>query len=156
MKKAFSIGVMGVFIDQVTKMFVLAKLKLNDSVSIIANFFNLTYIKNTGGAFGLFSNGTIILAVISIAFICYLVYYFYKYKLNSNLYQFILGLLLAGVIGNLIDRLVKGYVIDFLDFKIFGYDFPIFNVADIFVVCGMLLFILVIMKEGDGLESKSQ
>lgn len=155
MKKAFLIGIIGIVIDQVTKLFVVANLKLHDSVGVITDFFNFTYIRNTGGAFGMFSNSTIILALISLVFLGYLIYYFYKNKLNGTVYQIILGLVLSGVTGNLIDRLVKGYVIDFFDFKIFGYNFPIFNVADIFVVCGMFLFILIIMKDGDSIESKS-
>ena len=112
-------------------------------VNIIDNFFSLTYVLNDGAAFSLFASRTYIL--IFIALICLL---FIIYELKNNLDDRVLSvgysLALAGLLGNFIDRLIDGYVIDYLSFKIFGYNYPIFNFADMLIVVGI---IIVVIKE---------
>lgn len=112
-------------------------------VNIIDNFFSLTYVLNDGAAFSLFASRTYIL--IFIALICLL---FIIYELKNNLDDRVLSvgysLALAGLLGNFIDRLIDGYVIDYLSFKIFGYNYPIFNFADMLIVIGV---IIVVIKE---------
>ena len=114
-----------------------------NTVNIIDNFFSLTYVLNDGAAFSLFASKTYLL--ILIALICL---FFIIYELKNNLDDRVLSigysLVLAGLLGNFIDRLIDGYIIDYLSFKILGYSYPIFNLADILIVVGI---IVVIIKE---------
>ena len=113
------------------------------TVNIIDNFFSLTYVLNDGAAFSLFASRTYLL--ILIALICL---FFIIYELKNNLDDRVLSigysLVLAGLLGNFLDRLIDGYIIDYLSFKIFKLNFPIFNFADILIVVGI---IVVIIKE---------
>ena len=113
------------------------------SVNIIDNFFSLTYVLNDGAAFSLIASRTYIL--ILIALICLL---FIVYELKNNLDDRVLSvgysLVLAGLLGNFIDRLIDGYVVDYLSFRIFSFNYPVFNLADILIVLGI---IIVIIKE---------
>ena len=113
------------------------------TVNIIDNFFSLTYVLNDGAAFSLFASRTYLL--ILIALICL---FFIIYELKNNLDDKMLSigysLALAGLLGNFLDRLIDGYIIDYLSFKILGYNYPIFNFADILIVVGI---IIVIIKE---------
>ena len=113
------------------------------TVNIINNFFSLTYVLNDGAAFSLFASRTYLL--ILIALICL---FFIIYELKNNLDDRILSigysLALAGLLGNFLDRLIDGYIIDYLSFKILGYSYPIFNLADILIVVGI---VIVIIKE---------
>ena len=97
----------------------------------------------------MFSNGTIILALVSMTFLFFAIKYIYELKNISKLSVFSYGMLLGGIIGNLIDRLFRNYVIDFLSFNIFGYSFPVFNIADCFIVVSIILIIIeTLLKEG--------
>lgn len=113
------------------------------TVNIIDNFFSLTYVLNDGAAFSLFASRTYLL--ILIALVCL---FFIIYELKNNLDDRVLSigysLVLAGLLGNFIDRLIDGYIIDYLSFKILGYNYPIFNLADILIVVGI---VIVIIKE---------
>ena len=113
------------------------------TVNIIDNFFSLTYVLNDGAAFSLFASKTYLL--ILIALICL---FFIIYELKNNLDDRVISigysLVLAGLLGNFIDRLIDGYIIDYLSFKILGYSYPIFNLADILIVVGI---VIVIIKE---------
>ena len=140
-------------IDIVSKFIISRICTLNNSVSVINNFFSITYTHNYGGAWSILSSSTLFITVISIIVITGIIYYMYKHKINNNFEKMGYILLLSGAIGNLIDRIIYGYVIDFLDFNIFGYNFPIFNIADICIVCG--IFIIVIMQiRGDKNDNK--
>lgn len=140
-------------IDIVSKFIISRICTLNNSVSVINNFFSITYTHNYGGAWSILSSSTLFITVISIIVIIGIIYYMYKHKINNNFEKMGYILLLSGAIGNLIDRIIYGYVIDFLDFNIFGYNFPIFNIADICIVCG--IFIIVIMQiRGDKNDNK--
>ncbi len=113
------------------------------TVNIIDNFFSLTYVLNDGAAFSLFASRIYLL--IFIAIICL---FFIIYELKNNLDDRVLSigysLVLAGLLGNFLDRLIDGYIIDYLSFKILGYNYPIFNFADILIVVGI---VIVIIKE---------
>ena len=113
------------------------------TVNIIDNFFSLTYVLNDGAAFSLFASRIYLLILIAI--ICL---FFIIYELKNNLDDRVLSigysLALAGLLGNFLDRLMDGYIIDYLSFKILGYNYPIFNFADILIVVGI---IIVIIKE---------
>ena len=97
----------------------------------------------------MFSNGTLLLAIGSIVFLIFALKYLYDLKYISKLSTFSYGMLIGGIIGNLIDRVFRNYVVDFLSFNIFGYSFPVFNIADCFIVISIILIVVEsLMKEG--------
>jgi len=117
-------------------------------VELIQNFFYIINVKNTGAAWGMFTGNVLLLAIISI-FVLILLYFFLKDEKNLRKLQIsYYGLLYAGIIGNLIDRIFNGYVTDFLNFYIFNYDYPVFNIADIFIVVGILLMMIDVVRGG--------
>jgi signal peptidase II len=131
-----------VVIDQITKALTRTHLDLYDSVPVINNFFHLTYITNDGMAFGLnFPGGIYVFSVISIILTGVIFVYLWKEQHNHFLMRLSLALILAGAIGNLIDRLLFGKVVDFFDFMIGNYHWYIFNVADTAVTIGMILYL---------------
>ena len=137
-----------VIIDQAIKFFLSSKMTLNSSVVLIKNILNITYVHNTGAAFSLFEGYTWLLIIIGILAIIGLVYYISKLVHITDYDMFTYSLLLGGVVGNLIDRIIHGYVIDYIGLNIFGYKFPIFNFADICIVVSVIL-IFVSMIKGD-------
>ncbi|MBR3230200.1 MAG: signal peptidase II [Bacilli bacterium] len=145
MKKSIMILVICLFIDQLIKNIIINVLSIGESISIIKNFFSITYVRNSGAAFSILESNTILLIIISV---CALIFIF-KYISKDNLSNFeclLYGLLSGGICGNLFDRIVYKSVIDYLDFNIFGYKFPIFNFADILIVVSMFL-IIITMKD---------
>lgn len=115
-------------------------------IEVLNNFFYITNVNNTGGAWGIFSGNVLFLSIISI-FVIILLYFFFKEEKNINkLSVTYYGLLFAGIIGNLIDRVMNGYVTDFLNFYIIGYDYPVFNIADILIVLGIVLMIIDVVR----------
>src|SRR3989338_6224702 len=124
----FSTALIIILIDQLSKFFVRTNFQLNQSIPIINNIFHLTYINNTGAGFGILKTQTLILIFVSIIVIGIILYNFDKIKNKETLLQVLVGFVLGGTIGNLIDRIANGYIIDFLDFQIW----PIFNFADSF------------------------
>jgi signal peptidase II len=128
--------------DQVSKYIVDQNFHLGTGFSIIDNFFYFTYVRNTGAAWGILSGKLNLFFVISIVATIIIVYYFVHTKEYQKLSRFGLVMIFSGMIGNLIDRAVLGYVRDFLDFIIFNYNFPVFNIADMGIVIGVCLLIL--------------
>ena len=113
------------------------------TVNIIDNFFSLTYVLNDGAAFSLFASRTYLLILIAIICLFFIIYEL-KNNLDDRMLSIGYSLALAGLLGNFLDRLIDGYIIDYLSFKILGYNYPIFNFADILIVVGI---IIVIIKE---------
>lgn len=141
-----------ILLDQASKIAIMANFKPGQSKAIMGNFFALTYVTNKGGAFGLFSNhpwffvllaGLLVLA--GIAFIP-------KIWKMSGMMKLSFGLLVGGTIGNLIDRLRFGSVVDFLDFRIW----PTFNVADIAICAGVVLLVIQLLTLKDHEEEKTE
>ena len=131
-------------VDQWTKYVVQQKLPLYLRVEVIHGFFNLTHVRNTGGAFGIFGGqrgglGSLLFVVVSLIAIGILLFLFIKMKEEKEMISFSFPLILAGAIGNLIDRLRYGEVIDFLDFHLFSYHWPAFNIADSAITVGVIL-----------------
>ncbi len=133
----FCFIVLLIFLDQISKFYARSNLGglTHSSIAVVKNFFYLSLVKNKGTAFGLFKNQSLFFLAISffaVVFISYLVF-----KRNSR-FAFPLCFILAGASGNLIDRLIFGFVIDFLDFRIW----PVFNLADFFICfgAGLLIF----------------
>lgn len=128
-------------IDQLTKLVVLNSLKHVENVDIIKGFFSLTYVENRGAAFGMLEGGKwIFLAITAAVVVLVAVYYVKMQKTKENLWlRVAMAMIVSGAVGNAIDRLFRGFVVDFLNFWIFGWDFPVFNFADILVVLGTIL-----------------
>ena len=135
-------------IDVISKIIIDNFLVLNKSIKIINNFFNLTKVYNNGASFSILSGYQVLLIILAIIILIFLTIYQKKFKENNrNTMAF--SLLYAGIVGNLVNRIFLGYVIDFLDFKIFNYNYPVFNIADIFIVFGITLLIIAILKKED-------
>lgn len=134
-----------VFLDQFTKYLAAKYLMPIGSYPVIKHFFHLTYVENRGAAFGMLQNKTLFFIVITVVVGIVLIYSMIKLPGNS-LYNYTLAMILGGAIGNLIDRVRLGYVVDFIDFKFFP---AVFNVADSFIVVGaIILGYLMIFKGG--------
>ena len=112
---------------------------------VINNFFNFTLCYNTGGAWSIFSGNTLFLIIISVVALGAIIYTIAKSK--TNFYKYSSAIFIGGLLGNLYDRIFFGKVTDFLDFIIFGYDFPVFNVADCFICIGVVLMLIALIKE---------
>ena len=154
-RKIFAIAVISLFIDQMSKILVGIFLTLNKTVPIIKNFFSLHYIQNYGAAWSIFDNKVDFLILVSLVALFIIYHYMYTFKKNKR-NNLAFGLLLGGIIGNLLDRVFLGYVRDFLSFKIVSYHYPIFNFADTFIVIGVFLLIIAIRKGEDNNESRSK
>lgn len=131
-----------ILLDMVSKYIVSRLLIVNESVMIIKNFFNITYVRNTGAAFSIFSGNTFLVMVISFMIIMGIILYISKNKSSNKIEKISYSLILGGAIGNFIDRIIYGYVRDFIEIDIFGWDYPIFNLADVFVVVGVILLVI--------------
>ena len=134
-------------LDQIIKLLIMKFIHENQIITIIPNFFSLTFVKNTGAAFSILEGKTSLLIIISVFFITLIHEYIKKENNITKLSSISYGLILGGVFGNLIDRIIYKSVIDFLSFKFFGYSFPIFNFADMCITIGILLLIIDIIKE---------
>jgi signal peptidase II len=139
-----------VALDQITKYAIEAELSLGQSIEIIKGFFSLTYARNTGAAWSILTGQMTFFYIISTIALVVMTYFLFKTDKKENLQRIALALLIAGTLGNFIDRLMFQYVRDFLDFIILGYDFPIFNVADISLNVAIGLLILETILEGRG------
>ena len=135
-------------VDQLTKAVVTQKISLYGSNEIIPDFFNITYIQNRGAIFGFFSQSGsqlvyILLTLTSLAALALVVYYFFKTPPDEKLMKISLSFILGGALGNLADRIFRGYVVDFMDFYVKKWHWPSFNVADSCITIGAILLIFL-------------
>lgn len=133
--------------DQFTKHLVSSSMQLGQSQEIIDNLFYFTYAHNTGVAWGMLAGHLWLFIVVALVSAVLMIVFFKRTRKEEILTRFGLVLTFAGMIGNLIDRMVLGYVRDFIDVIIFNYNFPIFNIADMAVVIGVALIIIEIIFE---------
>ena len=141
-----------VVLDQVTKYFAVMGLKDKPSIAIIENVFELHYLENRGAAFGMLQGQKIFFVCITIVILAVIAYVFAKMpnEKKYNKLNIALVFIVSGAIGNLIDRVAYNYVVDFLYFKLI--DFPVFNVADIYVTLASIYFailVLFVYKDSD-------
>ncbi len=133
--------------DQLTKYFTVHNIALNHSVTLIDNVLNLTHVHNKGAAWNILNNQVDILIIISGIAISYFCMIAYKHRHRPKYKILIYGLVIGGSVGNLIDRIFLGYVVDMIDVSFIN--FPIFNFADICISIGMVCIIIMIMLYGE-------
>lgn len=137
-------------LDQLTKYIIDSSMSLGQSITIIDGFFNLTYVRNTGAGFSILEGHMTFFYIITIIALIFLCYLLFTSTNESKYYRLAILMMIAGTLGNFYDRIVYKYVIDFLDFIIFGYDFPVFNVADICLTVGVAIYLLLYVLETKG------
>ncbi|MFW5976496.1 MAG: signal peptidase II, partial [Bacillota bacterium] len=143
----YIISVIIILLDQWIKFLIDNSFQYGQSYPIIQNKFHLTYVRNSGAAFGIFKEYTYLFIIFSIFIIIFLLYLLYRSPKNI-IFEIGMGMILGGAIGNLIDRIRLGFVIDYIDIHIW----PIFNLADIFVTLGIIIFLYFIWKDRSILE----
>ncbi|HAB66128.1 MAG TPA: signal peptidase II [Firmicutes bacterium] len=154
-KKILITAVIALIIDQLTKTLAELFLKLNVSFKVINKFFYFTLCHNEGAAFGLFSGSRIFIIVGTVIALLLLYHFTFCFKKN-NRNNIAFGLIYGGLAGNFLDRIIFGYVIDFLDFYIFKLDYPVFNFADIAIVIGVILLVYATIRGEEVSENNSK
>ncbi len=132
--------------DQLTKWYVRRTVSLYESIAVIDSLFNITHVRNTGGAFSLLAGSSRAVRLpffllVSMVAVVVLLFFVRRVRPEQRLLLFALGVILGGALGNFVDRLVYGEVTDFLDFHWRGYYWPAFNVADSCITVGMLILL---------------
>ena len=143
------------FIDQLIKYFVIHNLELYKSIKLIPNFFYITFVKNDGAAFSILRGNRWLLIAIGIIALMFMIKLIIMDKKITKLDVVSYSLVIGGILGNLVDRVLYGSVIDYLDFYLFRYNAPVFNFADSCIVIGAIIIICVLIKEGNNYESNN-
>jgi len=152
--------VVGLVLDLVTKwLFAKYFATGNDDIIVISNFFKFTFVKNTGAAYGILGDNTLLLTIVSVVFV--IAFAIYDYFNHSNNIWYVLGIsfIVSGAIGNLIDRLFLGYVRDFISIRLFSF---VFNIADLLITVGVICFIIFLIismikerkEKSNGMDNK--
>src|SRR5690625_84846 len=141
--KYYLIALIVIALDQWTKWLIVKYMELYEQITVIENFFYITSHRNKGAAWGILQGQFIFFYIITVLFTIGIIYYLHKYGKNNRGLAISLSFILGGAIGNFIDRLFRKEVVDFLDVMIFTYDYPIFNIADSFLVIGVILFAII-------------
>lgn len=138
--------IFSILTDQLTKLWAVDVLKDGESIKLIGNFLRFTYAENKGAAFSILQNQLWFFIIATVFMLAVLGVLYFRTKNITNLSRLSIAMIAGGAVGNFIDRLRLGYVVDFIDVR-FGsfYNFPIFNIADSFVVCGTFLMIILIL-----------
>ena len=153
-EKVYSIAAILLIIDQFVKLLVRTKMKVLTEIKIIPNFFSIYYVENKGAAFSILNGKTYIFIIVALVLL-FLIDRYLKEEKFTKLSIISLGMIIGGIVGNLIDRLLYHSVIDYLSFNIFGYNFPIFNIADIGITVGCFLYIIELIRRSIN-ENKSR
>ncbi|EGQ4279195.1 TPA: lipoprotein signal peptidase [Staphylococcus pseudintermedius] len=133
--------------DQLTKFIIRTQMTLGESFAVVPKFLYITSHRNNGAAWGILSGKMTFFYIITIIVLIALIVFYIKEAKNNMLMQIAISLLFSGALGNFIDRVSIGEVVDFIDTVIFGYDFPIFNIADASLTIGVVLLIIVLLKD---------
>ena len=153
-----TLTILGLLFDQATKLYIHRSMQLFDSIPVVTDFFNITYVRNRGAAFSFLSEASwrlpFFIAITLVAAIAIIVA-FHKLRDDQKLAQTSLAMIFSGAVGNLIDRLRLGEVIDFLDVHWYRYHWPAFNVADSLICVGVFLVALDMLLEERSLKEQS-
>lgn len=141
------------FLDQITKVYVDASMRLHESIPVIQGLFSITYVRNPGAAFGFLADASppfraIFFVAVTVLAIILVVHYIWKSRADEPFLTFALSLILSGAVGNLIDRVRLGEVIDFLDVYIGSTHWPAFNVADSAISVGAVILFIELTRRG--------
>ena len=147
------VGAVLVIIDQIIKYFVSAYLQPVGSVSVIDNLFSLTYVENKGVAFGMFSDMRWIFVAITSILLVIIIFYMFKKRPKGKFFYVCAALIIGGGIGNLIDRIFYGYVIDYLSLSFFP---PVCNFADYCITAGTIMLVIYLLFFSDILDSSKK
>ena len=147
MKKLSAFTLIFIICDQLIKILITNNLVPYQYIDVIKKFITITHVHNTGAAFSILSDNVWLLIGISLIALVLIYYYILKKIEFTKLNILIYSLLIGGIIGNLIDRIIHGYVIDYISVNIFGYHFPVFNLADIGIVVSVFLLFIKTFKE---------
>ncbi len=142
-KKIIIISLFVLMLDQLIKLIISTHLI---NFNFIPNFLSLIYVENTGVAFSMLSGNRLFIILMTILLLGVLIYMLEKEDLNSKRNSksitWSYGLLFGGILGNLVDRIIRGVVVDYVSFKIFGYYFPVFNLADLMITIGVIILVV--------------
>jgi signal peptidase II len=151
----YLIALFVILLDQVTKWLIVSNLYLGESITIIDNFFYITSHRNRGAAWGILQGQMWFFYVITVVVIIGIMYYLHKAAKGKWLLGISLALMLGGAIGNFIDRVIRKEVVDFIHTFIFGYNFPVFNIADSALVIGVIMLMIQMLLEERETKEKS-
>ena len=147
------VGAVLVIIDQIIKYFISAYLQPVGSVSVIDNIFSLTYVENKGVAFGMFSDMRWIFVALTLILLVIIIFYMFKKRPKDKFFYVCAALIIGGGIGNLIDRIFYGYVIDYLSLSFFP---PVCNFADYCITAGTIMLVIYLLFFSDILDSSKK
>lgn len=140
--------------DQLVKFWAVQTLMSGSSIVLIPGIFRLTYVENRGAAFSFLENHISFFVIATLLVLCAIIYAFHKKLIPTKLGRLALAFVAGGAVGNLIDRILHGYVVDMFYFELI--DFPVFNVADIFIVIGGILFAYYVLVQYDKVNNREQ
>jgi signal peptidase II len=143
----YGIAFFVVALDQFTKWLIVRHLEIGESIPVIPGFFFITSHRNTGAAWGILEGQMWLFYIITLIVAAGIIYYLQIHAKGKPLFQTSLAFILGGAVGNFTDRLFRKEVVDFLDTYIFGYDFPIFNIADSALTIGVILLMIQMFRE---------
>ena len=146
LKGIYFFSIIFIIVDQILKIFISSKVTLNSGFILIKNLLSITLVHNSGAAFSILSGNRLLLIIIGVLALIGISLYLNSLDYINGYDMFVYSLLVGGVVGNLIDRIVHGFVIDYISLNIFGYNFPVFNFADICIVVSIVLIIINTIK----------
>ena len=148
--RLFCIVAVVVLLDQLTKYLIASTMEVGQSFSLIEDFLAITYVRNPGAAFGVLPYRTAFLIVVTLIVVGLIVYFYHVLPASYTLLRLGMALQLGGALGNLIDRVHNVFVVDFIDLKFFP---PVFNLADLFIVIGVIIFLFAFWRISPSLEN---
>lgn len=151
----YLIAILIILLDQITKWLIVSRMEFGDSITIINNFLYITSHRNRGAAWGILQGQMWLFYLITLIVIFALIFYMQKSAKGKWLLGVSLAFMLGGAIGNFIDRVVRKEVVDFIHTFIFGYNFPVFNIADSALCIGVVLLMIVMLRDERETKEKS-
>lgn len=151
----YLIAILIILLDQITKWLIVSRMEFGDSITIINNFLYITSHRNRGAAWGILQGQMWLFYLITLIVIFAIIFYMQKAAKGKWLLGISLAFMLGGAIGNFIDRVVRKEVVDFIHTFIFGYNFPVFNIADSALCIGVVLLMIVMLRDERETKEKS-
>lgn len=156
MKKVFVVSIILLIIDLITKWFVINGIAVSSSIQLIGSFLSITHLKNTGAAFNMFDSYQLLLGILAMVVIWYLLKLLSQEERLTKLKIVLYSMLITGVIANLLDRIIYGGVIDYISFRIFNINMPVFNMADSLIVISITIYLIMELVVENKNEDKSK